>query len=383
VQRPQPDLGARALPPRHRRRRQHHRLRRWARPQALAARPRAGARRRDPVLSTDWTAPGAYEVADGVFRIPLPLPNDGLRAVNVYAIETPEGLVLVDGGWSLPESRHLLAAGLVEIGAHLEDVRQFLVTHMHRDHYTQAVALRRELGSRVGLGEGERPALEVVQRSAEVPITRQPDLLRTYGAPELADLISAHRPDVDLSDWESPDDWLAPGPLPLPGERVLEVVPTPGHTSGHVVFYDTSAALLFAGDHVLPTITPSIGFEPIDSPDPLGAFLRSLAVVRERPDALLLPAHGPAAPSTHARVDELVAHHGLRLDQAEKAVAAGASSAFDVAGVLTWTRRERTLPELDPFNAMLAICETGAHLDLLVAQGRLTVEDVDGVRRYR
>ena len=44
-----------------------------------------------------WTEPGAFEVSDGVHRIPLPLPMDGLRAVNVYAIETEEGLTLVDG----------------------------------------------------------------------------------------------------------------------------------------------------------------------------------------------------------------------------------------------------------------------------------------------
>ncbi|MGH3629143.1 MAG: MBL fold metallo-hydrolase, partial [Sciscionella sp.] len=32
-----------------------------------------------------WEEPGAFPVAPGVHRIPLPLPNDGLRAVNVYA----------------------------------------------------------------------------------------------------------------------------------------------------------------------------------------------------------------------------------------------------------------------------------------------------------
>jgi len=37
---------------------------------------------------------------------------------------------------------------------------------------------------------------------------------------------------------------------------------------------------------------------------------------------------------------------------------------------------------LDPFNAMLAVAETGAHLDLLVAQSRLTKTVVDGIRRY-
>ena len=47
----------------------------------------------------DWADPGAYEVSDGVFRIPLSMPNDGLHAVNVYAMETGDGLVLVDAGW--------------------------------------------------------------------------------------------------------------------------------------------------------------------------------------------------------------------------------------------------------------------------------------------
>jgi len=45
-----------------------------------------------------WTEAGAFPVAEGVHRIPLPLPNDGLRAVNVYVLETADGLVAVDGG---------------------------------------------------------------------------------------------------------------------------------------------------------------------------------------------------------------------------------------------------------------------------------------------
>ena len=57
--------------------------------------------------------------------------------------------------------------------------------------------------------------------------------------------------------------------------------------------------------------------------------------------------------------------------------------AFEVAGVLRWTRHGRTLEELDGFNQLLAIFETGAHLDLLAAQGRVVRELVDGVLRYR
>jgi hypothetical protein len=54
-----------------------------------------------------------------------------------------------------------------------------------------------------------------------------------------------------------------------------------------------------------------------------------------------------------------------------------------VAGVVTWTRRERKLDELDVFNQFLAVCETGAHLQLLVSHGRATMQELDGVRYYK
>ncbi len=329
-----------------------------------------------------WTEAGAFPVAEGVHRIPLPLPNDGLRAVNVYVLETADGLVAVDGGWALPGARALLARALATLGAGLGDLRRFLVTHVHRDHYTQAVAVRRETGARVGLGVGERPSLAVLRSADRSPQSEQVAALRASGAAGLADRLEVAILDskVDLADWEPPDEWLTAGDYPLPGGRVLEAVETPGHTSGHLVFHDLAARLLFAGDHVLPTITPSIGFQAALAEQPLADFLRSLALVRTRPDALLLPAHGPVAASVHARVDELIAHHGRRLDEAE-AAAAGSGTAADVAA-LRWTRRQLRWAELDDFNAMLAVLETGAHLDLLTAQGRLTVQVHAGVKQY-
>jgi glyoxylase-like metal-dependent hydrolase (beta-lactamase superfamily II) len=332
-----------------------------------------------------WTDPGTFAVAPGVHRIPLPLPNDGLRAVNVSVIETADGLVLVDGGWAIPEARDVLATGLATLGAGLPDIRRFLVTHVHRDHYTLAVALRREGGAEVTLGLGEKPTLDLLQQQDRSPLAAQMGRLRLLGAAALADTISAGyaKAKVDRGIWESPDVWLDGGTVPLAGGRVLEAVPTPGHTAGHLVFHDVDAGLLFAGDHVLPTITPSIGFEPALQADPLAAFLRSLALVRSRPDALLLPAHGVVADSVHDRVDELLAHHGRRLDEVHAALASTDGCPADVAAVLRWTRHGRTLDELDAFNRMLAVFETAAHLDLLVAQERVVREEHDGVLRYR
>ncbi|MCU1587881.1 MAG: ampC [Frankiales bacterium] len=330
-----------------------------------------------------WVDPGAFDVAPGVHRVPLPLPNDGLRAVNVYVISTDDGLVCIDSGWAIPESRALFDQALRSIGHELADVRRFLVTHVHRDHYTQAVDIRRDVGSRIALGRGEKPTLDKLQDPSRSPLMSHVFQLREQGAGEIATTIekwvSGHRADLAL--WESPDEWMTAGPVQLAG-RLLEAVETPGHTAGHLVFYDQAAGLLFAGDHVLPTITPSIGFEPVLSENPLGAFLRSLTVIRERPDAMLLPAHGPVTASAHARVDELLAFHAKRLDEIEAAVRQGASTAHDVASVLRWTRRQHELKDLDPFNAMLAVFETGAHLDLLAVQGRMQTALRDGIREY-
>lgn len=169
-----------------------------------------------------------------------------------------------------------------------------------------------------------------------------------------------------------PDDWLRDGETVVSGSHVLEVVNTPGHTRGHVVFPDTAAGLLFTGDHVLPTITPSIGFDVAPSPNPLGNILASLAVVRGRPDARLLPAHGAVAESVHARIDQLVHHHGERLGAVEELVRRGAATAYEVAGRLGWIRHDRQLAALELFNQMLAVAETAVHLELLVGCGPQT-----------
>ena len=334
----------------------------------------------------DWTAPGAHEVAPGVFRIPLPLPSDGLRAVNIYVIRDAERLVCIDSGWAVPDARTALDAALATLGCSVGDIDRFLVTHAHRDHYTMAVVLRRSDGISVGLGAGEQQSLAAIADPGRSPLEDRLSALRRYGAARLAEQVSAVMTgdhDAERSEWEPPDVWLGEGDIALRTGRRLGVIETPGHTRGHVVFHDRANKLLFAGDHVLPTITPSIGFEPVASDNPLGAFLGSLARVRRLPDAVLLPAHGPVAPSVHARIDELIEHHGRRLDQTLAALVAGADTAFEVADRLRWTRRERTLAELDTFNQMLAVTETAAHLRLLVAQSRVAEILDDGTHRYR
>jgi glyoxylase-like metal-dependent hydrolase (beta-lactamase superfamily II) len=331
-----------------------------------------------------WSDPGAYPVADGVHRIPLPLPMDGLRAVNVYVLETADGLTCIDGGWAVAAAREQFEQSLRRIGRHPRDITSFLVTHAHRDHYTQAVALRTEFGrARVALGEGERPSLERIRAGqGEDGFVVQ---LRLTGLGELAPawLDSVDREHDDPAWWQSPDTWLQGDHEIQVGERVLTAVETPGHTAGHFVFADLAAGVLFAGDHVLPTITPSIGFESVGGARPLGTFLESLVKVRALPDLRVLPAHGDTDARSHLRVAELLAHHEDRLSLCRNAVEAGHPSARAVAAELPWTRRRHRLADLDVPNTVLAVVETMFHLDLLAARKLVTREVVEGVARYQ
>jgi glyoxylase-like metal-dependent hydrolase (beta-lactamase superfamily II) len=208
--------------------------------------------------------------------------------------------------------------------------------------------------------------------------------LRRNGAAELADQILPLLAEetVPHTAWEQPDTWLESGAVLPVGQRRLDARHTPGHTRGHLVYFEHQDKLLFAGDHILPHITPSIGLEPATVASPLGDYLRSLRDVRALPDARLLPAHGPVASSSHARIDELLIHHDTRLQAIAVAVEHGARTALDVSRVLLWTRRNRAFGTLAPFHQMLAVTEAVYHLRLLTTQGRLTGGEHDGVIKY-
>ncbi|WP_295702397.1 MBL fold metallo-hydrolase [Lapillicoccus sp.] len=321
----------------------------------------------------DWTTPGIEEVAPGVHRIPLPMPTDGLRAVNVYAVLGTGSNTLIDGGWKIEPAVVALDEALATLDLSAGDFAQCLVTHHHRDHYTLAVELRRRVGMTISLGEGERDNMDAAYAVRPVAFQSQLKSLADAGAQSVLDMVRAVKHEgVDRHDYEPPDAWLADADRLDASGRTLRVVATPGHTSGHVVFVDDDAGLMFSGDHVLPHITPSVGLQAVPAVSPLADFLSSLARVVSEPDRIMLPAHGPAGGSIHERATQLIAHHETRLTDTAAALTGGAATAYEVARHLRWTSRSRHLDEMDALNQMLAVMETVAHLDVLRAQGRVT-----------
>jgi len=341
-----------------------------------------------PAGSGPWTEPGAHLVAPGVHRIPLPLPGDALKAVNVYAIEDGDRLAVVDAGWHREDSWQALRDALRLIGAQPGDIGRVLVTHMHHDHYGQAPRMRAESGATVLLGEGERRTLDTILDDEQRHLA-DADRIRGLIAAGAADLVqplsqafeSARAAGLAL--WEPPDIMAGDGQVIELRSRALQVIATPGHTRGHISLLDPAHRLFFAGDHILPHITPSLGVEPWNREGTsLLDFISSLAKIRPLAVDRVLPAHGPDFAGLRDRVDALLDHHATRLSACMEALRTGSTTAFEVAHVLPWTRRNRRYEELDLGNQLLALNETVAHLELLAVQGTVVAEDRGDLRLY-
>lgn len=141
----------------------------------------------------------------------------GLIQTNCYVIgckETGEGAIIDPGG----HPQRILAA----VDRHRLTIKYVLNTHAHFDH-TEA---NREVVQATGAPLAIHPL--------EVP------LLRASGGAALFGLQSDPGPPPDLE--------LADGDELEVGTLRLQVLHTPGHTPGHVCFYEPEEKVLFDGD---------------------------------------------------------------------------------------------------------------------------------------
>jgi hypothetical protein len=82
-------------------------------------------------------------------------------------------------------------------------------------------------------------------------------------------------------------------------------------------------------------------------------------------------------------VNELLAHHETRLEQTLEVATGGPVTAYQTASAIPWTRRQRKFADLDPMSQLLAVGETAAHLEVLVARGELIRDtSAEGIDTY-
>ena len=318
----------------------------------------------------------AQAMGQGVSLITLPLPFRAPPSVNAYVIEGGDGLTLIDCGTDWAEGLETLTAGLAELGMHLGGIHTLVVTHLHPDHVGMAPRLVRTWGVKTvmhsraaGLvdryndtdGYGRRTR-ELADRHG-VPPTRYEAFVDVGERPEWMPAI------------DPPDQVVEEGDrIPLDGNRHFEVIHTPGHEPAHICLRDSRTGALFSGDHILPRITPFVGYDEMFE-DALGDFLVSLARIEQLRAGLTYPAHGALVEHGSARAEQLVAHHLRRLRDMLEVIAPSGSSAWEVM--------EKVFrPNLGPVEQRLALRETIAHLEHLRLEGKLASLERGGALRY-
>lgn len=168
--------------------------------------------------------------------VPNVFDFSGLLAGRVYAVIDADGITLVDAGLSLAPAKILRQ--LATHGYRPEDVKRIIITHAHTDHIGGLPALKRLTGATVAASAREKPIIE----GREKPLYPRRDSLSG-----VARLMAR---DAELFPPTSVDVVIGEGDL-VPALGGLEVLAVPGHTPGHLAFWQPQRRILFCGDVVL------------------------------------------------------------------------------------------------------------------------------------
>jgi len=214
---------------------------------------------------------------------------DRAHFVNAFLVREPDGFTLVDT--NLGGAAGDLIDAARKGGA---EIRRVALTHGHSDHAGSLDALKEKLGDGVEVLLGELDARIHAGESVVDGKLRGswPKNVKT-------------RPDTRL----------------VGGERIgsLEVIPSPGHTPGHMAFLDTRDRTLIAGDTFTSywrTDVPNRLVQPF----PLAAMgtqdreqvVDAARTLRRLDPAILVVGHGPAVRAPAAAMDAAIARASRR-----------------------------------------------------------------------
>jgi glyoxylase-like metal-dependent hydrolase (beta-lactamase superfamily II)/8-oxo-dGTP pyrophosphatase MutT (NUDIX family) len=272
------------------------------------------------------------EFRPGIFLFPVRTPTlPPATHTNCYIIGGNE-VVIIDPASPYEEEQRELDQFIDALISEGRRVREIILTHHHPDHTGGVNHLRRRLGVPVA---AERLTAERVARSIAVD--------RFIEDNELIELAGE------------------------PGWR-LRALHTPGHTRGHLCFYEENTGAIITGD-----LAVGFGTVVIDPPEGnMRQYFDSLHRLLELPKlSSLFPAHGPAIGNARHKLEEYLTHRTGRENKILEAVRAGAALPEEIVPV--------AYTDVTPAMWGLAERSTIAHLEKLEEEGRIR-RDTDGYR---
>ncbi|MFN2587649.1 MAG: MBL fold metallo-hydrolase [Actinomycetota bacterium] len=314
-----------------------------------------------------------------VRRITMPTPY-AVGPVNAYLIEA-DPLTLVDAGINTPEAQNALVLGLTAAGYFVESLERILITHAHPDHYGLVPYLQEVSGATVHFPEREIARVRDRQMLFEVG-----RLLMEAGMPlELLFKMDQQRKKDPAA--RVPHEEVVPVTdgdafafASHDGSFELHAHLMPGHTGGHVVYYEPATRTMFAGDQLLPDVSPNPLLEPsLDEPGrrrrSLEEYLTSLETMAGMPIALAYPGHGDPVTDPQRLIETTIEHHLKRKAAVARRLGPEGKTPYELAA--------EVYPHATGYDTFLAVSEIVAHLDLVVHDGNAVVDERDGVTYYR
>lgn len=190
------------------------------------------------------------QITENVFQLTLPI-------VNVFLVDLPSGLMLIDTG---PEgSKDLIFTGIRQIGKQPEDLKYIILTHAHHDHSGSLASILEAIDVPVY-------ASSLCAAMVKKGIAFQPQskllafllkLLTLFGAIRLQFLY--------IDPIKSPIKTVREGER-IPDANGLEVINAPGHTAEQIaLFYPVKEALLFAADSAenVKSLKPAYAYQSV------------------------------------------------------------------------------------------------------------------------
>ena len=178
----------------------------------------------------------------------------------IWCTKTNMG-ALIDPGGDLDK----LKAAVAKSGVELEKI---LITHGHMDHCGEAGVLAEELGLPIeGPHEADRFWISRLEEDGA-----------RYG--------------MNSKVFE-PDRWLKDGDTVKVGDLTLEVIHCPGHTPGHVVFFNRESKFAIVGDVLFQGSIGRTDFPMGNHQDLIDAITQKLWPLGD--DVTFIPGHGPTS----------------------------------------------------------------------------------------
>ena len=303
-----------------------------------------------------------------IFQIHIPLPDNPLKNLNCYVLQSKGETLIIDTGFNRPECKQAMEEGLSELGVDFCHTSLFL-THLHSDHTGLVYNLMQGKNCPIYMGKTDYDYF--VDTTVGDTWIQTEHRFEQEGFPkEYTTALRNTNPARSFApSGVFPAIMMYDGDTLQIGDYTLKTILVPGHTPGQMCLYIEKEQILFTADHILFDITPNIT-SWIGVKDSLGDYIQSLYKIKKIPIQLALPAHRKNHMNVYERIDQIIEHHKIRLENTIDILAQNQPlTAYETASFMKWSMRGKCWEDFPITQRWFAVGETMAHLDYLLVRG--------------